>query len=218
MIKKCVESLKKYHPDKNIVLLNYETIKDYIELPARYYDLLSKGKIPLAHFSDVLRTYLLAQYGGLWVDSTIYFTGKIPEEIFKSDFFVLSKDETKDWLENNMSNYFIRSKAGNKIINALKLALDDYWKENDFVINYFMYEHIATILSKTETLKEEWDKMPCFSAVDTGLLLTEMNKDYDKKVFDEIKSKTNMHKLSYKRVLADTSGKSYYDKIIRNEI
>jgi len=218
LIKKCLESTKKYNPDKKIIFLDFPKIKDYIEIPSRYYDLFKKGKIKSAHFSDVVRTYLLSQYGGLWVDSTIYFTGKIPDNIFNSDFFVFSKDEKTDWLENNMSNYFIRSKAQNRMINSIKSALDYYWLENNFVINYFMYEHMVTMLSKKEGLKEDWAKMPYYSAFDTGVLLSVMNKDYDDKTFNEIKSKTNIHKLSYKRILPKTSGKSYYDKIIREEI
>ena len=218
LIKKCLSSVKKYHSDKQIVVLNYENIKDYIDLPSKYYDMVNQGKMKLAFFSDILRTYLLCEYGGVWVDSTIYLTDKIPRDILESRFFVLSKDPKEDWMENRMSNFFIRADKNCKTMECIKNALDSYWDDNDFVINYFMYEHMMTILSKRDELKEEWEKMPVYSAEDTGILQKILFEEFNQEQFEEIKSKTNIHKLSYKILKDYSSGKSYYDKIIRGEI
>ena len=214
LIQKCIESTKKYHPENKIVLLDLDSIKDYVEIPGRYYDLLNRGKMGPAHFSDVLRTYLLAQFGGIWVDATIYFTGKIPDDIMQSDLFFFSKDPKIDRAENKISNFFIRSKANNKTILAIKSVLDKYWLDYDFAFNYFMYEHIATMLSDYDTLKPDWDKMPYYSALDTGILQKIMYDDFDSKNLEELKAKTNIHKLSYKILKDSSSGKSYYDRII----
>ena len=91
LIKKCFESVRNHMPGKKQVIITFDTIKDYIELPKRYYDLLENKKIPIAIFSDILRVYLLNKYGGSWVDSTIYLTDKIPDDIMNSNFCVLQK-------------------------------------------------------------------------------------------------------------------------------
>lgn len=217
LMQKCVESTYKCHPDKKIVVLDYNKVQDYIKIPSVYYDLVNCGKMSLAHFSDILRTYLLIQYGGTWVDATIFFTGRIQESVFKSDFFVLSKNPEKDPLENCMSNYFIHSKPHNKTMEAIKFALNEYWRENNFVINYFFYEHIATMLSQYKELKDDWENMPCIMTNSLGGLRKVLYDKYDEEKIDEIKSQF-MHKLSYKIIKDSSDGDTYYDCILNEKI
>ena len=215
LIKKCFESVRKHMPDKKQVIITFDTIKNYIELPQRYYDLLENKKIPIAIFSDILRVYLLNKYGGTWVDSTIYLTDKIPDDIMNSNFCVLQKNPETDNHENKMSCFFIHTKGYSEHMAVIKNVLDKYWKENDFLINYFMFEHVSTMLSdKTSALKEEWDKMPYYDAEITGELQNHLFDDYTSEGFEEFKKKTSMHKLSYKVIRGQTSGKSYYDYIL----
>ncbi len=200
LIQRCFESVQKYEGDRKINILSFDTIKDYVELPQRYYDLVSSGKMPVALFSDILRMYLLTQYGGVWIDSTILLTDKIPQEIIDSSFCVVRKDPEKDNQENKMSCYFIRADKNSPNLNAIKRTLENYWAENDFMINYFMFEHISTMLSdKTPELKAEWDKMPYLDGEICGKLQTIMDKNFSQEEFNELKSETFMHKLTYKK-------------------
>ena len=200
LIQRCFESVQKYEGNRKINILSFDTIKDYVELPSRYYDLVSSGKMPVALFSDILRMYLLTQYGGVWIDSTILLTDKIPQEIIDSSFCVVRKDPEKDNQENKMSCYFIRADKNSPNLNAIKRTLENYWAENDFMINYFMFEHISTMLSdKTPELKAEWDKMPYLDGEICGKLQTIMDKNFSQEEFNELKSKTFMHKLTYKK-------------------
>ena len=198
LIQRCFESVQKYEGNRKINILSFDTIKDYVELPQRYYDLVSSGKMPVALFSDILRMYLLTQYGGVWIDSTIMLTDKIPQEIIDSSFCVVRKDPEKDNQENKMSCYFIRADKNSPNLNAIKRTLENYWAENDFMINYFMFEHISTMLSyKTPELKAEWDKMPYLDGEICGKLQTIMDKNFSQEEFNELK--TFMHKLTYKK-------------------
>ena len=217
LIQRCLESTEKYHSDKKIIVLDKEKIQDYVELPSKYYDLLNQGKMKPAFFSDILRTYLLTQYGGTWVDATIFFTGRIPDNILQSEFFVFQKNAIEDMQENCMSNYFIHSKPNNLVMEAIKCALNEYWNENDFVINYFMYEHIATLLSENKDIKKIFDEMPYYE-VGAQPLRKILYEDFSEETFEKIKSQTNIHKLSYKIIRNDASENSYYTKIINGEI
>ena len=215
LIQKCFESVQKYESDKKINVLSFETIKDYVELPQKYYELLKAKKIPIAIFSDILRLNLLKKYGGCWVDSTIYLTDKIPQEVWKSDFCLFQKDPVSDLQENKMSCYFIRAKKGSPNLQAIKRAIEKYWDENDFLINYFMFEHLSTILSdKTPELKAEWDKMPYLDGEISGQLQRTMFEDFNQDEWEKLISKCAIHKLTYKTLTNKTSGKSYYDWIV----
>ncbi len=216
LIQKCFESVEKFENDKKIIVLSFDTIKDYVDLPQKYYDLVKKGKMPLALFSDILRLYLLEKYGGCWIDSTIFLTDKIPNDIMESDFFVFQKDKKTDVMEDKMSCFFIRAKKGCKHIKALKNILENYWMENNFVINYFMFEHISSIISYADILKKEWDKMPYYDAETTGILQKIIHQKFNQNTFEEIKNKTPIHKLSYKIIKKYSNGSSYYDYLIDN--
>lgn len=217
LIQKCFESVKKHEKDKKINILSFDTIKDYVELPQKYYDLVNAGKIPIAIFSDILRLYLLEKYGGCWIDSTIYLTNKIPQDIWDSDFCVFQKDPLTDDQENKMSCYFIRARRKSLNLQAIKRAIESYWDEQDFLVNYFMFEHISTMLSdKTHELKSEWDKMPYLNAGNAGCLQKMLFEDFNQDIWNELISKTCIHKLSYKILKEKTSGISYYDWIIKN--
>ena len=215
LIKQCFRSVRHYMPDKKQVIITFDTIKDYIELPEIYYRLLENKKMKIAHFSDVLRVYLLEKYGGTWVDSTIFLTDKIPDDIMNSNFCILQKDIKTDVSKNNNSCFFIHSKEYSYHIEALKNILDKYWQDNDYLINYFMFEHISTMLSEIEgELKIEWDSMPRYSAEITGELQKHLFDDFQSQNWEEFKKKTSIHKLSYKIIRNKTSGKSYYDYIM----
>ena len=219
LIQKCFESVKQQMPEYEQIILSFDTIKDYVDLPQRYYDLVKQGNMSIAHFSDILRTYLLSdpRWGGTWIDSTIYLTGKIPDDIMNSKFCVLQKNPQTDNQENKMSCFFIHSRPESANINALKNFLDKYWAENDFVINYFFYEHASTMLSDlTPELKQEWDSMPYYDAEITGLMQKQLLDKYSIEGWKALCEKTNIHKLSYKVICEKTSGKTYYDYILKN--
>lgn len=192
LIQKCFESVQNFEGDKNIVVLSFDTVKDYVDIPQKYYDMVNSKKIPIAIFSDIVRLYLLEKYGGMWIDSTILLTDKIPQEVWDSDFCVFQKDPKTDMQENRMSCYFIRAKKGSPNLRAIKKSIENYWSKNDFLINYFMFEHISTMLSEKPELKSEWEKMPYLSAQKAGLTQRYgMNEETLKEYF--------AHKLTYKK-------------------
>ena len=213
LMQKCFESVEKYHPEQKRIVLSYKDIADYVEIPSKYYDLVNSGKMSVTFFSDVLRTYLLTQYqGGTWIDSTIYLTDRIPDSILNSKFFVFQKNPQIDWLENKMSSFFIHTRGVSQIITLMKEVFSEYWDENDFLINYFLIEHLVTMLSDvTPKTKEEWAQMPYFPANDTGILQKKLYEDFDADEFEKIKQTTSIHKLSYKVLKQQSSGNSYYD-------
>ena len=215
LMQRCFESITKFHPECDIRILSFDTIKDYVEIPQKYYDLLEKKKIPIAIFSDILRLYLLTKYGGTWIDSTIYLTNRIPQEIFDSEFFVLQKKPENDRYEDKMSCFFIRANANNIWPHLIKNTLEAYWAENDFLINYFMFEHASSMLAcATPELEKDWNKMPFYIMYTTAALQARLFIEFDENLANELKKKTSIHKLSYKRLKNETSGNTFYDRIV----
>jgi hypothetical protein len=67
-VSKCIDSWKRYNPDYKIVIINSKNIKEFIPFDiTKLKHATSQQKI-----ADFLRICLLAQNGGIWLDSTIY--------------------------------------------------------------------------------------------------------------------------------------------------
>ena len=64
LVKACINSMHRVMQEKEIIILTKTNYKQYIELPDYIEEKFEKGKIGMAHFSDLLRISLLAKWGG----------------------------------------------------------------------------------------------------------------------------------------------------------
>lgn len=88
LVKLCIRSLKKNAPEgAQVVLLTGENIGQYADFPDYVYRNLKSGRLTLTHFSDLLRMQLLSKYGGLWVDSTVFVSDRIPEAYLEAELY-----------------------------------------------------------------------------------------------------------------------------------
>ena len=215
LVKECLASVKRFNPEYEVKLLTFETAGEYVELPQKYYDLVRQKKIKIAFFSDMLRLNLLRKYGGVWVDATILLTSPLPQNILDAEFMVMQKDVRSDLSENIMSCFFIRSVSNSLFLELIKTTLENYWQDNDFVINYFMFEHIATIIaSYSEELASQWREMPFYNAEDAGLLQKMLCREFDETEFRKLNDITGIHKLTHKKSYDNASETSYYRHIV----
>ncbi|MGN0030426.1 MAG: capsular polysaccharide synthesis protein [Candidatus Gastranaerophilaceae bacterium] len=224
IVKRCIESIDKFEPDKRHIVLDLKNISEYVELPERYYTLLSQGKMKMAHFSDILRTYLLLKYGGCWIDSTVLLTGKIPDYIINSDFFVFQNELNDDLDGLNLASYFIHSKPDNKFLKEIKELLLAYWSDNSYLMNYFLYLHALTaITQRDETNKQLWQNVPFVSFVPVQHFQNELLNPYNEQKWEIFKRESSIHKLSFKpKTLGLNKVKNidgtYYDRLLKGEL
>ena len=80
IVRECVESVRA-NAGGGHVMLDEKSVADHVEIPGRIYDLRKKGLIKPAHFSDIVRTALLNEHGGTWIDATVMLTSPIPEYV-----------------------------------------------------------------------------------------------------------------------------------------
>lgn len=72
-IKLCMQTWYKFLPDYEIVVLDYENLRDWIR-PETYNAIVFK-RMSLAKQSDALRAALLNEHGGIWLDADTIITG-----------------------------------------------------------------------------------------------------------------------------------------------
>lgn len=220
LVKKCYKTIDEHCATRKIIRLDDSNIENYIEIPDFIKEKLEKGIISKAHFSDYLRTCLLVKYGGTWIDSTVFLTGKIDNEIVKSDFFVfksLSYYECKFVPSLNLlkllyknqdeavptlclSNWFIHSKPDNYLLKSIKYFLEEYWEKKDYEFDYFFYHYFFTFaIMSNDDCKKIYNDMPNYANRNPHLLQKALFQPYEDTFFGEIKSLSNIHKLTHKK-------------------
>ncbi|SYD58648.1 glycosyltransferase [Klebsiella pneumoniae] len=101
LVKHCINSIKTNAPSEyEVVILDDINIPNYVTFPAIVLEKYSSGLISKAQLSDILRFNLLATYGGVWVDATIFCTKELS--------FITDADFNKYWEKNNiLIDYFL---------------------------------------------------------------------------------------------------------------
>jgi len=198
IVQKCYESVKTFFPYKTIHVITTENFEKYVSIP-EYITYKWKNKIISdAHFSDILRIELLIKYGGTWIDSTVLCTGNnIPKSFFDSELFVYQiLKPGRDGHSFYTSNWFISAYSNNKILMFVRKLLYEYWKNNNRVVDYFIFHMFFAIVC--EWFPEEYEKIPKYCNSIPHVLLLELFTEFSVQRFEEIKSMSSIHKLSYK--------------------
>ena len=214
IVTQCLNSVKKNSAGYEIIMLTNKNVNDYIELPDFVWEKLGKDRFNFAKLANLVRLYLLSAYGGVWLDATIYLTRPIEESLLQKDFFVFQRSKTPppdanvyikfdplyfSWhpkFQVRMLNSFMIAKPDNKIVNDLLSILLEYWKKEAKAHNYFFFQ----ICFNRMIQNDEWKNLNCEISGDTCChkLQTVALDKFDRRIYDEIAAKSNIHKLTYR--------------------
>ncbi len=218
LVQACLNSVDKYKGNRKRILLNPENVREYADIPEIFWKLKEKGIIKTAFFSDILRTCLLIQHGGIWIDATVLLTEELPDYITDADLFVFQNDLKIDLDGLNMASYFIASKPDNIILKQTLEALKYYWNENRFLVNYFTFLHTFTMV--TQKNKEVFALVPFFSFLPVQQFQSELLNPFSEERWREIRKISGIHKLTHKQSVLtkkkeiNTEG-TFYEHVIK---
>lgn len=215
LIKICFASVDKYKGDYEIIRISNDTISEYIEFPPVVQERLQQGNgYTLTFFSDLLRVALLATYGGVWLDATIYFTGELPKHAIQGDFFIYQRDSnepisTQQYYRSSYYPYwgwasvfrvrtlnaFIISKPQHPLVWSIYTLLLNYWHTEDKVEDYFFFQVLYNEL--IEGLHKD-DNCPIVSDCLPHLLASSICDPHFYSTTEEVLQMTSVHKLNGK--------------------
>lgn len=215
LVKACVESVKRAMPDKEIIVLTADTIQAYIDFPDYIIQKRNQGIIPVAQFTDILRTALLCKYGGGWIDSTVLCTAdKVPKYIGNAELFVYRQMDLlhKDITPIELSNWLIFAESNHPILLLTLKLLYAYWKDNNHLTHYFIYHLFFTMAARR--YQNEWKKTPIFNNHSPHTLQFELKDNFSEERWNQIVGMSAFHKLN-RRVNSSDNEKSFYNYIIK---
>lgn len=198
LVRKCIASIRKYSAGREVILITEKNLSQYVTFPEYIQKKKAKGIIFNTHYSDLLRIFLLAQYGGIWIDATVYLTAPLPEYILQAPLFCY-KNSYLNPGKTKASNWFIAAGRHNEIIVRTKDLLLEYWKRENYLKHYFIFHSFFAIAIDTlPHLAQQWKAVPYFNNVDPHILLFELPEPYDERRWEQIKALSPVHKLTYK--------------------
>lgn len=198
IVKICYNSAKNNLKDKEVILITEKNMFEYIEFPNFIIEKWKNGIISNTHLSDLLRLELLINYGGLWLDATVFCSSSnIPEHIFDSDlFFYQHLTLNKNGHSTFISSWLISAKSNDKILMATRYLLYEYWKKNNYMIDYFLLHQFMTIA--LEFYPKIWEKVIPVDNSTAHILQYKLFETYDDTIWKSLKNNTCFHKLTYK--------------------
>ena len=199
LVKSCLESIRR-NAGCEVIVLDKDSIFDWISLPERIVNLWKDGRMKAAHFVDICRIELLYQYGGVWMDATDYLPAPLPEWLWKVDFFVYDAGDTLKGSYAFIQNCFIRGAKGAYLLKVWMEAVFSYWAAETSAVDYFVHQLLfGFALENNPRASELFAAMPHYSQVPTHVLWHECSGEpFTPERFESICSKAIFQKTDYK--------------------
>ncbi len=164
MIRGCIASIRKCFFDYEVIVVTKDNYKDYIDIPALIMDKVEKKQITFIHLSDFIRVSLLARYGGIWADATLYCSDVHPN-IEAYEFFTL-RDEMpaiRYWpCKGRWNVYFMCSNSvGYPLFSFMRDVFIEYCKKEDYLVEYFLIDYMISVAyDEFPYIRKQIDKVP----------------------------------------------------------
>lgn len=223
IVKKCIDSIRisTNHP---VHIITKDNIDTFIHLPDYIMEKYNKQIITNAQFSDILRMCLLSQYGGLWIDATIFIPGKLPEKIFQYQFYTCKRKPQKSgYVSNYMWTSFLNGCQKNcivqKVVNDLFLA---YWEKYDYLIDYLLVDYFMMLVYRNlPKAKDLIDNVPynnpCMEELQNRMSMAFNKNDYVQLLYN---SDTYLFKLSWRMKFEEKTvdgNTTYFAEFLKNK-
>jgi len=217
LVKVCYNTLKLHSGTHPVQLITKHNVHDFVSIPDYIYEKLNTRIITVTHFSDILRTTLLFEYGGIWINATILVLKDISFE--NLPFYTLktttktnsishirwqglshaspySHNQTSPEI-NRWSGFLLAGTRHARLFEYMRDFFFAYWKEQKDIIDYLFIDYVMAIAYDTmPNIKKIIDDVPCID-IDKFALEKNLNSVFSAEQFAWY-SMTTFHKLTWK--------------------
>ncbi len=252
LVKKCKKSWEKHNPKWEVRALDEDTILEFFDIKnwmPNYrkkqliamtiillktfikrllrrtnptVKLIKNHSIIIQHRSDIIRVALLKQYGGIWVDATLFCRKPLDEWLsphIQQDFFALSNPGKNLRLAGGSlamaSSYFLVSTKNHYMIKKLYSAVYRYWQKHLVAGQYYLiFKLFNECYHNDDKFAQIWDKIIKLDAHIPNAGEFDKNGGIE---FFALQTKEQLNDLSdtYKKML--NTSKAPFFKLSRNE-
>lgn len=200
VIKMNLASMRKHSNGHKLIVLTNKNIFQYIDVPYKIKKKHDNGIIGDAHFSDVVRMMVLAQYGGVWLDATMFLHEPMDEVAFSSPFYSIgvNKQYSRYVSDNKWKVCILGGSDNSKYLKLISSILNSYWSDHFLPIDYFVFDYIIAMIYRNDfQFKQIVDLLPRMSFNSTELKKI-INYNLDEKSLSDLFVKNQIYYLSYR--------------------
>lgn len=215
IVKNCIDSIRCHSNGHEVIMIDKNNFDKYVEIPNYIVEKYNNGIIGHAHFSDIIRMLLLRDYGGIWIDATVFCSKNLPNNIFNRVFFSCKSDliET-DYISKMQWTSFIMGGQKNSLFYRYTTDFYlEYWKRENYIIDYLFIDYIIYLGYKNiKNIKIAIDNNPINNTkrdVFSMIFNQEFNEDKYREI---ISSDTYFYKLSWREkfIIKTNEGKDTF--------
>lgn len=220
VVKRCFASVREFmSKDYSIVVLDKYNLDQYVEIDPVIREKHDKGIINHTHFSEYVRVKLLSERGGIWIDSTVFLSGRIPNDILTSRFFIfksgpfafpeeippdvsfLAPISTFAHGSGRLlpSTWFLVSGKGSPIHSLNVKFLEAYWRrENKQHLYFIQHVFITYAICANKYCRQEFVSAPTYLNFRPHYLMFRRDEKATTNLIREIFAASKIHKMTYK--------------------
>lgn len=225
MTHKCYELLQANSNGHPVHLITRDNYSEYINLPQHIIECVENKSITFIFLSDLLRTSLIAKYGGIWVDSTYWLTR--PLDVNGQKLFTYRQDRFKGQggiNDFNWTCHLIGTGTPYYIFDFLRECLLLHVEKHHKIVTYLLIDFAINLAYESfEDFRLLIDRLPDHKP-HIYIMPWLFNQKLDEENLKEILNTTPLLKLSYK--LGQTNyihttpegERTYYDWFISQEV
>lgn len=203
LVRQCIASIRKHAGTHPVHLITENNYADYLDIPECLMEKVRSKTMCLANFSDYLRFSLLAKYGGLWLDATIYCAREIPEDYFRMPVFTCKgRNGDGNYISDYRWTSFCFGGWKNQVLfRFMHSAFEAYWTGNPVAIDYLLVDYLINLgYTKVTAIAAALDDVPENNLARDDLQAA-MNAALPADQFDSvIADDTVFYKLSWREI------------------
>ncbi len=200
LIRNCIQSIHRFKPKGyEVVVITEKNYSEYVTFPDKIEEKWQKGLISRTHFSDLLRIYLLASHGGLWMDATCLLTAVVPDYITERELFLFHTHG--EFSYTMIQSCFMSGKKNNYALRKWCAAMAAYWEKENRLIHYFTLHLMFIALTHDDPLfANEFNSIPVRSDEPSHILIHALlnNDPYSEELMEQARKGSFFQKLTYK--------------------
>ena len=208
------------------ILLTNENLVDFIDIPTDIIEKYKRKELTAAHYSDIIRFSLLYQYGGIWMDATLFVSPYATVDMFKGDFFSLNHppihaDEIERAIGDfKWSSFFLAGKKEKSYFKHIRDLYIYFIRKYPVFIHYLMLDYfILSEYKLNDEFKDLVDELPVLAPAERVWFLRDHANDiFDENVWTEVLKTTPIMKTTYKINPEKLIPQSYLYKFFYGEL
>lgn len=160
LVKRCISSWEQRNTGWQIRCLDGRSANLYLDLA---FLNLKKSRMTAESLSNVVRIHLLHEYGGVWVDPSLFCNAPLDTWLpaaSSTGFFAFSSSAADRMLES----WFLAAEGCNQLVSKWASRTAAYWRGRDESNDRFWFDHLFGNLCSIDTeARAAWERVPRLS-------------------------------------------------------